>query len=62
MVGGMTSATEASGLAHTRFAVVDVETSGLSPRRHRVLQVAVVVVDADGRVLDTWVSLLRPRM
>ena len=26
-----------------RFAVVDIETSGLSPRRHRVLQVAVVM-------------------
>jgi DNA polymerase-3 subunit epsilon len=57
----MSSVTDASSLADTRFAVVDVETSGLSPRRHRVLQVAVVVVDGDGRVLDTWVSLLRPR-
>jgi DNA polymerase-3 subunit epsilon len=44
-----------------RFAVVDVETTGLSPRRHRILQIAVVVVDAEGDVLDRWSSYVRPR-
>lgn len=44
-----------------RFAVVDVETSGLSLRRHHVLQVGVVVVDGNGRVLDRWSSLVAPR-
>jgi DNA polymerase-3 subunit epsilon len=44
-----------------RFAVVDVETSGLSVRRHHLLQVGIVVVDADGTVLDRWSSLVRPR-
>lgn len=44
-----------------RYAVVDVETSGLSVRRHRLLQVGVVVVDADGVVIDRWCSLVRPR-
>jgi len=44
-----------------RFAVVDVETSGLSVSRHRVLQVGVVQIDADGAVLDRWASLVRPR-
>lgn len=44
-----------------RFAVVDVETSGLSIRRDRVLQVGVVVVDRQGSVLDRWASLIRPR-
>lgn len=44
-----------------RFAVVDVETSGLSLRRHRVLQVGVVLVDRHGAVLDRWASLVRPR-
>ncbi len=44
-----------------RFAVVDVETSGLSLRRDHVLQVGVVLVDGDGLVLDRWSSLLRPR-
>jgi DNA polymerase-3 subunit epsilon len=44
-----------------RFAVVDVETSGLSLRRHHVLQVGVVMVDGDGRIHDRWSSLLAPR-
>lgn len=44
-----------------RYAVVDVETSGLRPDRHRVLQVGVVVVDADGTVQTRWKSLVRPR-
>lgn len=44
-----------------RFAVVDVETSGLSVRRHRVLQVGVVVVDGTGALVDRWASLVRPR-
>jgi DNA polymerase-3 subunit epsilon len=44
-----------------RFAVVDVETSGLSPRRHHVLQIGLVVVDGNGHVLDRWSSLVAPR-
>lgn len=60
----------ATGAAHVadervdsvRFAVVDVETSGLSARRHRLLQVAVVVVDGGGAVLDRWGSFVRPRV
>ncbi|MBI4883476.1 MAG: 3'-5' exonuclease, partial [Actinobacteria bacterium] len=44
-----------------RFAVVDVETSGLSIRRDNVLRVGVVVVDGLGNVLDRWSSLLAPR-
>src|SRR5215207_1051219 len=44
-----------------RFAVVDVETNGLSDRRHRLLQIAVVTVDGDGTVLDRWASFVRPR-
>ena len=43
-----------------RFAVVDIETSGLSTRRHRILQVAVVSVE-DGAVVDEWSSLIRLR-
>lgn len=43
-----------------RFAVVDIETSGLSLRRHRILQVAVVIVE-DGAVVDEWVSFAKLR-
>lgn len=43
-----------------RFAVVDIETSGLSLRRHRILQVAVVTVE-HGRIVDEWSTLVRLR-
>lgn len=45
-------------VALPRFAVVDVETSGLSFSRHRVLQLAVVTVDPDGTVVDRWSTLV----
>ena len=48
-------------LDEMRFAVVDVETSGLSLRRHHVQQIGLVVVDGNGRVLDRWSSLVAPR-
>lgn len=43
------------------FAVVDLETSGLSSRRHRVLQMGLVVVTGDGCVVDRWSSLVKLR-
>lgn len=41
-----------------RFAVVDVETSGLSTRRHRILQIGVVTVERDGTPVDEWSTLV----
>jgi len=43
------------------FAVVDVETSGLDVRRHRILQLAVVTVDADGTLIDEWDTFVKLR-
>jgi DNA polymerase III epsilon subunit-like protein len=45
-------------LGSITFAAVDLETSGLSPRRHRIVQIGVVVV-RDGVVVDEWSSLVR---
>jgi DNA polymerase III subunit epsilon len=42
-----------------RFAVVDLETSGLSSRRHRILQIGLVTVEPDGTVIDQWSTLVR---
>ncbi len=42
------------------YAVVDVETSGLAPRRDRVLSLAVVHVAANGTVERRWSTLLNP--
>ncbi len=40
------------------FAVVDLETSGLSTRRNRILQIGLVTVDASGTVVDQWSTLV----
>jgi DNA polymerase-3 subunit epsilon len=50
-----------AGVPLPTFAVVDLETSGLSTRRHRVLQVGLVTVTADGTVVDTWSSFVKLR-
>ena len=42
------------------FAICDFETSGFSPQRHRVLEIAVVRVRADGSVEDRWTTLVDP--
>jgi DNA polymerase-3 subunit epsilon len=44
------------------YAVIDTETTGLSPgHRHRVIEIAVVLLDAQGRVEGEWVTLLNPQ-
>lgn len=42
------------------YTVLDVETTGLSAARHRVLELAVVRTDARGRVLGEWVQRINP--
>ncbi len=42
------------------YAVVDVETTGLDPSVDRVIEVAVVRCDAQGRVLGEWSTLVHP--
>ncbi len=41
-----------------RYAVIDVETTGLSPVTTRVLECAVVELASDGRQLGEWTSLV----
>jgi DNA polymerase-3 subunit epsilon len=48
-------------LGVTPFAVVDVETTGFSPRLHdRVIEVAVVRLTPDGTIEDEYATLLNP--
>lgn len=42
-----------------KFAFVDLETTGSSPSRGRVIEVAIVRVE-DGAVIDRWSSLVNP--
>ncbi|MFC5260849.1 exonuclease domain-containing protein [Kribbella qitaiheensis] len=44
------------------YAVIDTETTGLLPgHRHRVIEIAVVLLDAHGQVEREWVTLLNPQ-
>lgn len=42
------------------FAVVDLETTGFSPHAERVVEVAVVILDADGHEVDAYCTLIDP--
>ena len=42
------------------FAIIDVETTGLSPRTNRVVELAIVRVDLRGQILDEWSSRFNP--
>ncbi|MFO7287845.1 MAG: exonuclease domain-containing protein [Gammaproteobacteria bacterium] len=51
--------TQASAARH--IAVVDVETTGLSPWRHdRIVEIAVVLLSPDGDICDEYESLVNP--
>nr|WP_238342378.1 exonuclease domain-containing protein [Actinopolymorpha rutila] len=44
------------------YAVIDVETTGFSPERgDRVIEIAIARVDASGRILDEYATLLNPQ-
>lgn len=43
-----------------RFAVIDVETTGLDPERERVLELAILRADEQGRPIDQWVTRFHP--
>jgi DNA polymerase-3 subunit epsilon len=48
-------------VALPRFAVVDLETSGLDTHRHRILQLGLVIVDEHGVVSDEWTTFVKLR-
>lgn len=50
----------ATPIADTLFAVVDLETTGFDPRKDRIVQMAAVVVDGRGTVVDSWDTVVRP--
>ncbi|GAA1776676.1 exonuclease domain-containing protein [Streptomonospora arabica] len=46
----------------TGYAVVDVETTGITPAsHHRVMEVAVVYLDESGSTVGEWSTLINPR-
>jgi DNA polymerase-3 subunit epsilon len=51
---------QTSATAGPGFAVIDLETTGFSPLQERIVEVAVVVLDASGRELDAFCTLVDP--
>lgn len=50
-----------SGTEHAGpYAVLDFETTGLSAKRDRIVEVAVARVNADGRIEDEFATLINP--
>ncbi|MFC6154788.1 3'-5' exonuclease [Nocardioides yefusunii] len=60
--GSAASAAGVPGMVHTgEYAVVDLETTGLDPADgHRVIEIAVARVRADGSVVEEFSTLLDP--
>lgn len=60
----LTSAAPVASRMHSRgapaFAVIDVETTGLSPQRDRILELAIVRLEISGALVDEWVSRFDP--
>ncbi|WP_196717231.1 3'-5' exonuclease [Actinomyces trachealis] len=49
---------QAAGTGRHGYAVVDVETTGLSPQRDHVIEVGLVLLDPCGREEYAWTSLI----
>ena len=42
------------------WVVVDLETTGLYPRKDRIVEIGLVRVAPDGRELDAWTTVVDP--
>ena len=48
-----------ASLAHHTFAIVDIETNGMSAAYGSIIEIGIIRVE-DGRIVDTYQTLLRP--
>ena len=51
---------EATPISDTVFAVVDLETTGFNPQKDRIVQMAAVLVNGRGEVVDTFDTVVKP--
>ena len=48
-------------IADDLFAIVDIETTGFSPKRgDKIVEIAVVTTDIDGNQVDVYETLINP--
>jgi len=51
---------EATPISDTVFAVVDLETTGFNPQKDRIVQMAAVLMNGRGEVVDTFDTVVKP--
>ena len=62
-VQSMTSqelSTSQLGMRNVSFAVVDFETTGLNPETDRIVQLAAVIVNGEGHIVDSFDTIVKP--
>lgn len=47
-------------LSSMNFAVVDFETTGFNPQNDRIVQMAAIVVNGEGHVVDSFDTVVKP--
>jgi DNA polymerase III epsilon subunit family exonuclease len=47
-------------LENVSFAVVDLETTGIDPETDRIVQMAAIVVDGTGKVVESFDTIVKP--
>ena len=51
---------DAESLKGVSFAVVDCETTGINPETDRILQLAAIVVNGEGEIVDEFETVVKP--
>jgi hypothetical protein len=47
-------------MRNVSFAVVDFETTGLNPETDRIVQLATVIINGDGDIIDSFETIVKP--
>ncbi len=47
-------------LANVSFVVVDLETTGIDPTTDRIIQMAAIVIDGTGRIIESFDTVVKP--
>lgn len=50
----------AQSMRDVSFAVVDFETTGINPETDRVIQVAAIVINGEGEIVESFDTVVRP--
>lgn len=48
------------GAAHLKYAVVDIETTGLNPLEHEIIEIGIVRIE-NGQIADSFQTFVKPR-